>query len=63
MSIRFDERANGYARGEGICVMLLKNLDEALRDGDTIRGVIRGTGSNQDGKFSTCTNFCITMLT
>ena len=30
--------------------MVLKDLDEALRDGDTIRAVIRGTGSNQDGK-------------
>lgn len=46
----FDDRANGYARGEGICVMMLKNLDDALRDGDTIRAVIRGSGTNQDGK-------------
>ena len=33
--------------------MLLKNLDEALRDGDTISAVIRGTGSNQDGQVVT----------
>ncbi|KAI8627782.1 putative polyketide synthase [Xylariaceae sp. FL1651] len=46
----FDDRANGYARGEGICVMMLKSLDDALRDGDTIRAVIRGSGMNQDGK-------------
>ena len=45
----FDERANGYARGEGICVMALKPLDDAIRDGDTIRAVVRGTGTNQDG--------------
>ena len=57
ISIKFDERANGYAGGEGICVMLLKNLDEALWDGDTIRGVIRGTRSDQDGEDSTCTNW------
>jgi acyl transferase domain-containing protein len=48
---RFDDRANGYARGEGICVMMLKSLDDALRDGDTIRAVIRGSGTNQDGEW------------
>ena len=51
MQIRFDDRANGYARGEGICVMVLKDLDDAVRDGDTIRAVIRGSGTNQDGEY------------
>ncbi|KAL9112623.1 MAG: hypothetical protein Q9227_003194 [Pyrenula ochraceoflavens] len=46
----FDDRANGYARGEGICAMILKSLDDAVRDGDTIRAVIRGSGTNQDGR-------------
>lgn len=46
----FDERANGYARGEGTAVIVVKRLADALRDGDTIRAVIRTTGSNQDGR-------------
>ncbi|KAH8701065.1 hypothetical protein BGW36DRAFT_339021 [Talaromyces proteolyticus] len=48
----FDERANGYARGDGIASLILKPLADALRDNDTIRAVIRGTGCNQDGKTS-----------
>jgi hypothetical protein len=45
----FDERGNGYARGEGVGVLILKRLSDAIRDGDTIRAVIRSTGSNHDG--------------
>ncbi|KAJ8116684.1 hypothetical protein OPT61_g1936 [Boeremia exigua] len=46
----FDHRANGYARGEGIIVMVLKRLSDALESGDTIRAVIRASGTNQDGR-------------
>ena len=46
----FDDRANGYTRGEGIGIMVLKHIDDAIRDGDHIRAVIRGTGVNSDGK-------------
>jgi acyl transferase domain-containing protein/enoyl-CoA hydratase/carnithine racemase/acyl carrier protein/NAD(P)-dependent dehydrogenase (short-subunit alcohol dehydrogenase family)/SAM-dependent methyltransferase len=46
----FDARANGFVPGEGVGVMLLKRLDDAMRDGDPIRAVIRGWGVNQDGK-------------
>lgn len=46
----FDSRANGYARGEGVGTVILKPLAAALRDGDTIRAVVRGFGTNQDGQ-------------
>src|SRR6266550_1964257 len=46
----FDERADGYVRGEGGGVVLLKPLAQALADGDPIRAVIRGTGVNSDGR-------------
>ncbi|KAL9121038.1 MAG: hypothetical protein Q9187_002404 [Circinaria calcarea] len=46
----FDHRANGYARGEGFGVVIIKLLSDALKDGDTIRAVIRATGVNQDGR-------------
>src|SRR6266853_237416 len=46
----FDERADGYVRGEGGGAMLLKPLRQALADGDPIRAVILGTGVNSDGR-------------
>ncbi|KAL1862392.1 Type I Iterative PKS [Paecilomyces lecythidis] len=47
----FDERAtSGFARGEGAGVILLKPLDDALRDRDPIRAVIANSGVNQDGR-------------
>ncbi|KAK1621900.1 mycocerosic acid synthase [Colletotrichum phormii] len=48
-SYSFDKRANGYGRGEGIAAVVLKRMSDALRDGDTIRAVIRNTGCNHDG--------------
>lgn len=45
----FDHRANGYSRGEGFGVLVLKRLSQAIKDGDTIRALIRSTGVNQDG--------------
>lgn len=45
----FDDRANGYSRGEGISVLVIKRLADAIRDGNTVRAVIRSNGSNQDG--------------
>ena len=49
-SYSFDNRANGYSRGEGFAVVLIKPLEAALHDGDTIRAVIRATSMNQDGR-------------
>ncbi|KAH5418540.1 hypothetical protein HBI67_181380 [Parastagonospora nodorum] len=50
ISHTFDDRANGYGRGDGVASLVLKRLCDAIRDGDTIRAVIRGTGVNADGK-------------
>jgi len=49
-SYAFDSRANGFGRGEGAGVVILKPYADALRDNDNIRAVIVGTGVNQDGK-------------
>ncbi len=46
----FDASANGIVFSEGCGVLLLKALADAERDGDAILGVIRGSGTNQDGK-------------
>ncbi|EMD93080.1 hypothetical protein COCC4DRAFT_139661 [Bipolaris maydis ATCC 48331] len=54
-SFAFDSRANGYGRGEGAATIVLKRLDDAIRDGDPIQCVIKETGLNQDGKTETIT--------
>lgn len=46
----FDAGANGFVRGEGAGMVLLKPLNRALADGDRIYAVIRGTAVNQDGR-------------
>ena len=45
----FDIAADGFVAGEGCAVLLLKRLPDALRDGDRILAVLRGTAANQDG--------------
>lgn len=48
----FDDSADGYVRGEGCGVVVLKKLSDALRDGDNILAVIKGSATNQDGRSS-----------
>ncbi|MFJ1455345.1 type I polyketide synthase [Nocardia sp. N2S4-5] len=45
----FDSRADGFVRGEGGGIVVLKPLSAAMRDGDTIRAVVRGGAVNNDG--------------
>lgn len=45
----FDERGDGYGRGEGAAAVLVKPLDRALANGDNVLATVLGTGANQDG--------------
>lgn len=45
----FDASANGFVRGEGAGMVVLKDLQQAIADGDPIHAVILGTSVNQDG--------------
>ncbi|KAI0886290.1 ketoacyl-synt-domain-containing protein [Annulohypoxylon maeteangense] len=46
----FDSSADGYGRADGIGAFLVKRLSDAIRDGDAVRAVIRGTAVNSNGK-------------
>ncbi|KAL4934949.1 hypothetical protein BDV06DRAFT_229278 [Aspergillus oleicola] len=46
----FDASANGYARAEGVNCLYIKRLDEAIRDGNPVRAVIRATSTNVAGR-------------
>lgn len=46
----FDAGADGYGRGEAVNAVYLKRLDDAIRDGNPIRAVIRNSGTNSDGR-------------
>lgn len=51
----FDAAGDGYGRGEGGGIVVLKKLDDALRDGDRVYAVVKATGSNQDGRTAAIT--------
>ncbi len=52
----FSKDANGYVRGEGAGILMLKKLTDAERDGNPIYGVIRGTAENHGGRANTLTS-------
>ena len=55
----FDSAANGYCRGEGVGLVVLKLLSQALVDGDQVLGVIPGIATNQGGLSSRITVPCV----
>jgi acyl transferase domain-containing protein/NADP-dependent 3-hydroxy acid dehydrogenase YdfG len=46
----FDAKADGTTLGEGVGMVVLKRLDDAQKDGDTVHAIIRGIGSSSDGR-------------
>ncbi|KAI0411160.1 beta-ketoacyl synthase [Xylaria grammica] len=46
----FNKKGNRYGRGQGFSVVVLERVSDCIRDGDTIRAVIRNPGSNQNGR-------------
>lgn len=51
----FSSQANGYVRGEGVGMLVLKKLSAAERDGDHIYGVVRGSAENHGGRANSLT--------
>ncbi|MFN6513352.1 MAG: beta-ketoacyl synthase N-terminal-like domain-containing protein [Nostoc sp. CreGUA01] len=47
----FDAKSDGMMLGEGICMIVLKRLEDAERDNDKIYAVIKGIGTSSDGRY------------
>lgn len=54
----WDNDADGYCRGDGVCTVILKRLDDAVADRDPILGVIRGIGTNHSAEAVSITHPC-----
>ena len=46
----FDAKADGYIKAEGVNTLLIKRLEDAIKDGDPVRAVIRGSATNSNGR-------------
>ena len=46
----FDHRSDGFVQSDGVGVVFLKRLEDAVRAGDRIHAIVRGTGCNNDGR-------------
>lgn len=49
-SYSYDAKASGFGRGEGAACLFIKRMEDAVRDGDPIHAVIRGTACNHSGR-------------
>ncbi|EXJ92028.1 hypothetical protein A1O3_00578 [Capronia epimyces CBS 606.96] len=54
----WDNDADGYCRGDGVCSVIMKRLDDAIADRDPILGVIRGIGTNHSAEAVSITHPC-----
>ncbi|KAK5574645.1 hypothetical protein RB653_009898 [Dictyostelium firmibasis] len=48
----YDEKADGFVRGEGVGIIILKKLDKAIIDNNNIYAIIKGVNNNCDGSFN-----------
>ena len=51
----FDQRANGYARGEGVGMVFLRPLEDAMKDGNPVFATLRGSAVNHGGRSASLT--------
>ncbi|OAP61532.1 hypothetical protein AYL99_03735 [Fonsecaea erecta] len=54
----WDNDADGYCRGDGVCTVILKRMEDAVADRDPILGVIRGIGTNHSAEAVSITHPC-----